>query len=167
VTAAVAGIVTVLLGLVLAGLAALTHGSQEHSYGGSSVPPQYSSVTQGKEYFLSVPGGIRALSDLGQDPQVMACEYLTPDGQRSSLEFTPEPGDSKATNAFGRFVAPVGGPIGVDCPGYGAVFLDGADDASADWSGAALLGAVVLLTIGLGLTLSTVRGPRVDHIAGV
>lgn len=156
---AAVGTASLLIGLLLWGIAVIAHGSQRQSFASGAVPPDLSSVTQGREYLVSVPGGVRALSDLGLDPASMTCEYVTPDGRRASLSITAEAPDTKAVNTVGRFVAPVSGRIGVDCTGYGRVFLDGADDAPTDWSGTALVAAMILLTIGGGVLLSVLRSP--------
>lgn len=153
------GAAALLLGLLLWGAAVVLHGSQKQSFARGAVPPDFSSVTEGVEYLVSVPGGVRTLSGMGLDPASLSCEYVTPSGQRAGVALTPEASDTKAVNTIGSIVAPVGGRIGVDCTGYGRVFLDGADDASTDWSGVALVAAMALLTVGAGLVLSVVRDP--------
>jgi hypothetical protein len=65
--------------------------------------------------------------------------------------------DSKATDAIGTFAAPVTGDVHLDCIGWGAVFVDDADDAGGDLAGLFLVLCVIALTLGAALGLSALR----------
>lgn len=150
-------VVVLLAGLVCAGLARVVAGTEQHSYSPGAVAPQYVTLTAGRAYHLAVPGGVDELARRGVDVTTPRCSYTVRDGSSQPLTVQASGPDTKATDVVGVFTAPVGGEVHVDCLGWGALFVDDADDASPDVSGWLLVAAIVLLTAGAGLCLSAAR----------
>lgn len=151
-------IVLLLLGVVLAALSRVAAGSERHSYSSGAVPPASVAVTGGRTYLMSVPGGVGALQAHGLDPAALRCEWSEQGSGAQALDAQFYGTGGKATNAIGSFVAPVSGAIHLDCVGWGAVFVDDADNASGDVAGLLLVLCVLALTFGATLGLSALRG---------
>lgn len=151
-----------LLGILLAGLYRVASGNERHAYSSGAVPPSSIHVTSGHSYLISVPGGVSALQDHDLNPSGLRCEWSSGGSATQALSVQLYGPDSKATDAIGTFAAPVGGQIHVDCIGWGAVFVDDADDASGDLAGLFLLLCVIVLTFGAGLGLSALRLHHAD-----
>lgn len=156
-----AGVVLLLLGIALAGLSRVVAGTEHHSFAPGAVPPSSVRVTSGQQYLLSVPGGVDALQARGTDPSTLRCQWSSAGGAVKTLDIQPGGADTKATNAIATFTAPLTGAIHVDCTGWGAVFVDDADNASGDLAGLLLLLCIVAFTLGAGLGLSALR----SHLA--
>lgn len=152
-----AGVVLLALGIVLAGLSRVAAGTEHHSFAPGAVPPSSAHVTSGHQYLLSVPGGVDALSARGTDPATLRCQWSAAGTAAKSLDIEPGGPDTKATNAIASFTAPVTGAVHVDCTGWGAVFVDDADNASGDLAGLFLVLCIVAFTLGSGLALSALR----------
>jgi hypothetical protein len=151
-------ILLLLIGIVLAGLSRIASGGERHAYASGAVPPSSVHVTAGETYLLSVPGGVRALQDHGLDPSSLTCQWSRQGGTSQSLKVQLYGAGSKATDAIGTFSGPVTGQVYVTCTGWGAMFVDDADDASGDRAGLLLVLCVVALTLGATLGLSALRG---------
>ncbi len=170
-TRAVAAVVALLLGLAMLGVWRVVSGNQDLPFDKGATPPSSVQVTKGRSYTLAVPGGVPALIAHGMptrstgDQQVVALECTwspssaqqAGSGARSPLTVQPETVGTKAENDVGRFFAPITGRIGVDCAGWGPVFVPNSDDRPHDWAGTALLLATILLTVGAALALSELR----------
>ncbi len=159
-TSPAVAVAVLVAGLVLAALVRVVGGTEQHSWSPGAVAPEFARLTAGKTYQLAVPGGIKDLTDRGIDVTTPRCSYTVRGGTGRPLAVTAEGADTKATNTVGRFAAPVTGEVHVDCLGWGALFVDDADDASPDVAGWLLVLAVVLLTVGAGLGLSALRAGR-------
>jgi hypothetical protein len=157
-----------LIGLAALGLWRVTSGSQNLPFDDGAVPPSSVQVTKNVTYSLAVPGGVQAMmahgvparSTAGQQVLALQCTWSSTDANGTSgltLDVTAESTSTKAENTVGHFVAPITGRIHVDCAGWGAVFVPDSDDRPYDWSGLALLVAVVALTVGAALGLSELR----------
>jgi hypothetical protein len=152
--------VALLVGVTCAGLAWVFSATESHAYTHGPAP-QVVHLSSGRQYLLSVPGGYRALVKRANvlTPQ---CTY-TPqptDGAAATLPLAVEPfgADTKATNAVGSFVAPMTGDLRIECLGWGAVYVDDADDSSFDMSTLLVAVASVALFVAVGLGLSALRG---------
>jgi hypothetical protein len=154
---AAAAVVLLALGIVLAGLSRVVAGTEHHSFAPGAVPPSSVHVTSGHQYRLSVPGGVDALSARGTDPSTLRCRWSSAGRATNTLDIEASGADTKATNVIASFTAPATGAIHVDCTGWGAVFVDDADNASADLAGLFLVLCVVAFTLGSGLGLSALR----------
>jgi hypothetical protein len=148
------------LGAVFAVAYRVASGSERHSYSAGAVPPGTVTVTAGRTYQLAVPGGAGALQDRGLDPAHVRCSWSTPGTPERALHARMGEANSKATNVIGTFVSPFSGAIHVDCRGWGAVFVDDADNASTDVAGLFLVLCIAALTLGAALGLSTLRSRR-------
>ena len=147
----------------------LLAGSARHSYSSGAVPPASARVTFARNYELAVPGGVRALVSRGVNPDTLACLWSGSSAVSQKLTITVAGSDTKATDVIATFVAPTSGPISVDCLGWGAVFVDDADDAAPDVAGTFLVLCVLALAVGLPLGLSALRersGAGDDDSAG-
>jgi hypothetical protein len=150
-------VVLLVLGILLAGLYRVTSGTERHSFASDAVPPATVHVTAGHDYLISVPGGVSALRDHDLSPSGLRCEWSTGGSATQALSVQLYGPESKATDAIGTFGAPVTGDIHIDCIGWGAVFVDNADDASGDLAGLFLVLCVIALTFGAALGLSALR----------
>jgi hypothetical protein len=161
--------VLILAGLLLLGLYRLIGGTEPHAYAPGATPPNSVQVTAGHTYRLSVPGGVKALHAQGLQQGTLRCSLTGTDGIPQPLTLTRESDGTRATNVVASFTAPAGGPVHADCTGWGAMFVDDADDAPADTAGWCLLGSIVALTVGVGLALSAARSrldaPRAEESA--
>lgn len=155
-------IALLILGLACAALFRVLAGTEHHSYSSGAVAPQTWHLTQGKVYQLAVPGGVRALERRGIDVTAPRCTYAPTGAPVRSLSVTAEGSGTKATNVLATFVAPESGDIHVDCLGWGALFIDDADSATADLSGWMLVASVLALTGGFGLGVSALRSAGGD-----
>jgi len=165
---AVAATILIILGIGLAALALLAHGSERLSYGGSQ-PSQYVHLTAGRTYTLAVPGGIKAMNDKGIEQASIPCAMTFADGRPSqNLELTAESADSRAINVFARFTSAVTAQVHIECADLGTVFVDDADDAPHDLAFLYLTLCAIALTVGAGLLMSLLRHtphPRRDAVA--
>jgi hypothetical protein len=165
VVVAVAGL---LIGLAALGLWRVASGSQNLPFDDGAAPPPSVQVTKNVTYSLAVPGGVPAMtahgvparSTAGQQVLALQCTWSSTDANGTSglpLDVTAESTSTKAENTVGHFVAPITGRIHVDCAGWGAMFVPDSADRAFDWSGLALVVAVVALTVGAALGLSELR----------
>lgn len=152
-----AGVVLLLAGIVFAGLYRITAGTEAHAFAPGAVPPATVRVTSGDQYLISVPGGVAALQRRGTNPSTLTCQWSAPGAASRALEIQAAGAGTKATNAVASFTAPVTGAVHVDCTGWGAVFVDDADNAPGDLSGLYLVLCVFAFTLGAGLALSALR----------
>ncbi|HZY75826.1 MAG TPA: hypothetical protein VFE40_05875 [Jatrophihabitantaceae bacterium] len=157
-----AAVVLLVVGILLAGLYRVTSGTERHSYASDAVPPANVHVTVGHSYLISVPGGVAALQDHGLSPSGLRCEWSTGGSAVQPLSVQLYGPDAKATDAIGTFTASVTGDVHIDCTGWGAVFVDDADDAGGDLAGLFLVLCVIALTIGAALGLSALRSRYSD-----
>ena len=147
----------------------LLAGSARHSYSSGAVPPASARVTSGRSYELAAPGGVRALASRGVNPDTLSCLWSAGSAVSQKLSITVAGSGTKATDVIATFVAPTSGSISVDCLGWGAVFVDDANDAAPDVAGAFLVLCVLALAVGLPLGLSAWRdgsGAGDDDSAG-
>lgn len=161
--AVVAGVAMMFACVLLFGVAAVLAGTERHSYVGGALPPNEVAVTQGRSYQISIHGGVKALTERSINPTGLQCEWSSQGSGSQLLELNPENGESKATNTVATFVAPITGPIHVDCIGSGPVFIDDAKDASFDYAGLFLLLGMIVFALGLLVLASpklTFRSPR-------
>jgi hypothetical protein len=159
-TRAALAAVALLVGVTCAGLAWVFATTESHAYAHGPAP-QSVHVSSGHHYLLSVPGGYRALVNRA-NVQAPQCTYTpdSADGSAATLPLAVEPfgGDTKATNAVAAFVAPTTGEVHVECLGWGAVFVDDADDSGFDVYTLLVAVASVALLAAVGLGLSALRG---------
>jgi hypothetical protein len=163
-TRAALAAVALLVGVTCAGLAWVFAATESHAYAHGPAP-QTVHLSSGRQYLLSVPGGYRALVNRAnvQTPQ---CTYTpeSADGGAGALPLAVDPfgADTKATNAVASFVAPTSGEVRVECLGWGAVYVDDADDSGFDVSTLLVAVASVTLLAAVGLGLSALRGVLVE-----
>lgn len=159
-TRAALAAVALLVGVTCAGLAWVFAATESHAYAHGPAP-QTVRLTSGRQYLLSVPGGYRALVNRAnvQTPQ---CTYTpqSPDGGAATLALSVNPfgADTKATNAVADFIAPTSGDVHIECLGWGAVYVDDADDSGFDVATLLVAVASVTLLAAVGLGLSALRG---------
>jgi hypothetical protein len=140
--------------ILLAGLYRVSDGTERHSYNAGAVPPSSVELTSGRTYEISVPGGRDALAKRGVSPSVAQCSLSQASSANQVLKVTPLSADVRPTHAIASFVAPVSGRVHIDCAGWGAVYVDDADDAGWDYAGLFLLLATICLTAGVALGMS-------------
>jgi hypothetical protein len=160
------GVLCLILWRVLSGDSGLPYRSD------ASAPPT-AQVTKNKVYSLAVPGGVRVLRDRGV-PTVAAqnsellnlqCTYSGGGSVPRALAVNAESTQTKAENTVAHFIAPLTGPIHVDCDGWGTMFIPDSDNRPADTAGWLLVIATVTLTIGAGLGLSALRTSHAQRSA--
>jgi hypothetical protein len=149
--------VLIIAGLVFGAAFRILSGAEHHAYSTGALPPSSSHVTAGNTYELSVPGGVKALQKRGANVSAPACAWSVDGSASQALTATASGTSTKATDVVATFIAPYTGKIRVDCIGWGAMYIDDADDTSADTSGWFLVFAVAALTLGVGLGLAALR----------
>jgi hypothetical protein len=157
--------VLLLLGVVLAAAFRLVSGTEHRAYAVGAAAPTAVRVTQGTGYQLATPGGVQTALERGlaQVPGsngsgarlALDCTWSVNGSAGQALPVVSEQVDTKAINTVGTFIAPVSGALSVRCSGLGAMYVAGA--GGSDPGGWLLLGAVVTLTLGVGLGLSALR----------
>jgi hypothetical protein len=152
----------VAIGLLVAGLALaasyrVVSGTEHTAYASGGLPATGAQVTEGKTYGLSVPGGVDELRKRGANVNSPECSWSVPGGASQVLSAQASGADTKAINVVATFTSPVTGPIAVTCAGWGAMYIDDADNAPADVAGWLLVLAVIALTVGVGLGVSALR----------
>jgi hypothetical protein len=156
----------VLIGLASFGAWRVLSGSEDLPFADGATPPSSALVTKDKTYSLAVPGGVRAMlaggvpvaAANGNQTISLQCTWATGDTtDAQTLTVAAESTSTKAENTVGHFDAPITGRIHVNCDGWGAMFIPDSEDRSADWSGWALLIAIITLTVGGALALSELR----------
>ena len=151
------GVLAVLLvgaAVLLAGLYRVADGTEHHSYNSGAVPPMTVKLTSGRTYEISVPGGRDALQRRGISTQLTQCSLTQGSSGQRVLKVTPVSADVRATHAVATFTSSVSGPVHIDCAGWGAVYVDDADDAGWDYAGLFLLLTTVCLTVAVALGVS-------------
>jgi len=154
---AIVAAILLLAGLGFAAVYRVVSGTEHQSYSAGAVPPASSHVTAGKTYELAVPGGVATLKRNGANVTSPQCEWSLPGSGSQLLQATAGGADTKAINVVATFVSPVTGNIRVDCSGWGAMYIDDADNTPADTAGWFLLLAVLSLAVGAGLGVSALR----------
>jgi hypothetical protein len=154
---AVVAVLLMVAGLVLTGAFRVISGTEHQAFSVGAVPPSSVHVTAGKTYQLSVPGGVGALARRGADVGSGVCEWTAPGGASQALQVQAGGAGTKATNTVATFVAPTTGDIQVSCAGWGAMYVDDADNAKPDLAGWFLVAGVLALALGLPLGVSALR----------
>jgi hypothetical protein len=164
----VGGIVLVLAGTACWALYGLQAGREHRAYAHGGPPPAYVQLTEGHTYWLSVPGGVRHLDEVGVQVSSLQCTAAEPGQTPGALSVTPQTKGTKATDEIASFFSGVTGNLHIECAGVGTVFVSGGAADGFDWAGLWLILASVLLVIGIPLTLSgrrllPDRPPRARH----
>jgi hypothetical protein len=146
--------------VLLTGLYRVADGAEHHSYNAGAVPPMTVKLTSGHTYEISVPGGRDALKKRGISTQVAQCSWTQGPSGKRILKVTPVSADVRATHAIATFTSPVSGAVHIDCAGWGAAYVDDADDSGWDYAGLFLLLATTCLTaaVALGISALYARG---------
>jgi hypothetical protein len=161
-TRAAAATGLIIAGLLLAALYRIVSSSEHHSFSAGPVAPNTAHVTQGKQYTLSTPGGVKRLKQHGIEVTTPQCEWSVGGSASQALTVTAAGEFTKASNVVATFVAPFTGDLHFDCLGWGPMYVDNADNASADIAGWSLLLAVIMLTAGVALGLAALRSAGVE-----
>jgi hypothetical protein len=152
----------IIAALLLGALYRILSGTEHHSFDKGAVAPNSARVTLGQTYTLSVPDGVRALTARGVEVKTPQCEWSVDGSASQALTVVAAGEGTKAINVVATFVSPYTGDIHVDCLGWGSMFVDDADNASADYAGWFLLLATISLTAGVALGLAALRSAGVD-----
>lgn len=167
---AVIAVVLLLAAVLFGGLYRVADSLEKHSYNSGAVPPDTVTLTQGRTYQISVPGGRKALDKRGISTKAGLCSLSQPSGVTENLTVTPLSNDVRPTNAIATFVAPLSGPVHIDCGPWGAVYIDDADNTGWDYAGLFLLLTAICLTLAVALGLSALyarHGHKVGGSVGV
>jgi hypothetical protein len=156
-------VVLLLAAVLFGGLYRVADGLERHSYNSGAVPPDKVTLTQGRTYQISVPGGRKALAQRGISTSVAQCSVTQPSGVSQHLNVTLLSTDVRPTNAIATFVAPVGGSVHIDCGPWGAVYVDDADNSGWDYAGLFLLLTALCLTLAVALGLSALYARHGDQ----
>lgn len=157
-------VVLLLAAVLFGGLYRVADGLEKHSYNAGAVPPDRVTLTQGRTYQISVPGGRKALAERGISTSVAQCSATLPSGVSQHLSVTPLSSDVRPTNAIATFVAPVSGSVHLDCGPWGAVYIDDADNGGWDYAGLFLLLTAICLTLAVALGLSALYARHGDQV---
>ena len=151
--------VALLIATVLfAGLYRVANGVEKHSFNAGAVPPDTVVLTSGHAYEISVPGGRKALENRGVSVAQAQCTWSDSASQGSAnaqvLAVTVLSADVRPTHALATFVAPVSGRVHIDCAGWGAVYVDDADNSGWDYAGLFLVLTTICLTLAVAVGFS-------------
>ena len=155
-----AGVALLVFAIVCSGGYRLASADEHHSFAASGVPPATSRVTAGATYLLAVPGGMATLARAGLGAAHLQCQWSAPGSGAQFLAVTPLDPGTKATDAVATFLGPYSGPVSVNCLGWGAMFVDDADDAPTDYAGMLLLLATIGFTLAVPFLLAGARNRR-------
>lgn len=160
------------LGLMFAVFYRIADGSEHHSYNSGALAPTTVHVTAGRQYEISVSGGVKAVQ-AHVDPASITCTYRLGGGAQASLAVSPLGSDTRTLHAVATFVSPKTGDVHIDCAGLaGGVYVDDADNTPADLAGLFVLLTTIALTLGAALGLSelyrrsTARRGEHDQVEG-
>lgn len=146
--------VALLVAVAFLGLWRIADGSQNHAYDSGPMPPTTVALTVGKTYQLSTVDGPDELAVRGVLNQSDACTWSTAGEAAQTLAVTPLTADSRSTHVVATFIGPAAGDVHIECPAWGAVWVDDSDDAPTDLAGLFLVVAVITLTAGVILALT-------------
>ena len=147
-------VVLVVAAALFAGLYRVADGAEKHSYNSGAVPPTTVRLTQGHSYEISVPGGRDALANRGIATAQAQCSWSQEGRPDEVLNVTAISAGVRPTHAIATFVAPVSGQVHINCPEWGAVYVDDSDDSGWDYAGLFLVLTAICLTLGVALLLS-------------
>jgi hypothetical protein len=144
----VIGLVLVLFALVLFAASRVITAGQRHAYDPGATPPAIYTLTAGKVYQLSTPGGVPKLtkSGLSLGDNSLSCTASAEDGRENPLSIQSTKNDDRDLTVFATFQAASTGPVHISCVAISKVFVDDADSASRDTAG-----LLVVLCTGLGV----------------
>ena len=162
VTRAAAAVGLIVAALLLGALFRILSGTEHHAYAAGALAPDSTHVTVGETYTLSAPGGVKALMARGVDVNTAQCEWSVNGSASQALTVAAAGQGTKAVNVVGTFVAPYTGNLHVDCIGWGPMFLDDAAGSAPDYAGWLLLLATICLTLGIALSIASIRAIGAD-----
>jgi len=160
------GVIAVVLlfaAALFGGLYRVADGLEKHSYNAGAVPPDTVTLTQGRTYQISVPGGRKALASRGISTSVGQCSVTQASGASQHLQVTVLSNDLRPTNTIATFVSPLSGSVHLDCGPWGAVYVDDADNRGWDYAGLFLLLTAICLTLAVALGLSALYARHSDR----
>jgi hypothetical protein len=160
---AAAAVVLVVAAAVLFGLYRIASGSEHHSYSSGTLPPSTVRLNAGTTYHLSVRGGVDEVTRRGGSLAAPPCTWSTGGGAPQGLAVAVESAQTKATNTVASFVAPASGDVRIECPGWGAVFVDDAANSAPDVAGWFLVLGGIALAVGVPLGLSALRARSLER----
>jgi hypothetical protein len=147
----------IIAALLFGALYRIVSGTEHHAFAPGAVAPSAVHLTAGKNYMLSVPGGVKDLQARHIDVATPQCEWSVGGAASQALTVTAAGTGTKATDVVGTFVAPYTGELHIDCLGWGPMFVDDADNSAPDAAGWLLLLATISLTAGVALALAVLR----------
>ena len=162
---AAAAVVLVAVGLFGCGMYRVLSQTEHHAYSASGSAPKTVRLTAGNQYILSVRGGSQALLDRGVSATSPNCTWSVGGAEPQALTVSPGGSSAKGTNAVATFVSPYTGDLHIECTGFGGVYVDNADNTTADTAGWYLFGGVLALTIGAGIGVSAAREAALRNAA--
>jgi hypothetical protein len=150
------GVVVLLLGLVVFGGSRVVAAGERHAYDKGAVPPATYHLTAGKDYQLSAPGGVAALTKAGllATGDALNCRATDSAGVETRLSIQSTKDDERSLTQFATFEATKTGSVHVSCAGLTRVFVDDADDAGSDVAGGLMVLSIVLAFIGVAAIAS-------------
>jgi hypothetical protein len=160
---AVAATALTITAVVLFGLYRIGNGSEHHAYSSGTLPAATARLNAGTTYHLAVRGGVDEIARRGGSLAAPPCVWSVADGASQGLTVSVENAQTKAVNTVASFVAPASGDIRIECPGWGAVFVDDAEDSASDAAGWFLALGTLALAIGVPLGLSALRARSLER----
>lgn len=164
---AVAAALSLIAALMYLILFRIADSTEQHAFNRGWLPPEDAALTSGQRYQLSVRGGVDALAKRGVTVTSTQCSWSSDGSTSQPLAVTPLARDSHALNVVAVFVAPISGPVHVECAKWGPVSIDDSDDSGVDVAGFFVLLAIGCLVSGSVLGLSVLHrrstGPGGRH----
>ncbi len=151
----------IVLGIVFAVLYRYENSRETHSYNDGGAAPVYVHLTDGKQYEISTPGGMDALTKAGSSASALNCSYTPQDGAATTALTTTSLGaGTRTTHAVATFTSPVTGLVRVECRALQSVYIDDADNVGGDPAGLFLLLCTITLSVGAMFGLSALYWRR-------
>jgi hypothetical protein len=149
------GVVIVVLAMVFFAAARLVAGSQRHAYDRRATPPPTYHLSAGRTYQLSSADSVKTLIGRGAlNKDTLSCSTVSTDGVQQPLTIDSTITDDRSLHLFATFRSAITGDVHVTCASIGDVFVDDADDAATDWSGALVLLSTLLGVLGVIVMMS-------------
>jgi hypothetical protein len=168
----IAGVALLLLAMVVFGGSRVLAAGQRHAYDSRATPPATYRLTAGKDYQLSAPGGVAALTKAGLlvTGETVNCTSTDSAGVQRPLIIQSTKDDDRDLTEVATFQTDSTGTMHISCAGISKVFVDDADNAAADIAGSLMLLTIVLGVLGVlaaasgGYALSNERAASSERV---
>jgi hypothetical protein len=152
---ALLAVLLIVLGILFSVLYRMQNSSEHHSFNAGARQPASVHITAGKQYEISIPGGLTQAAADGISIGSVRCTYTAPgSGNSQPFDITALGAGSRTVHAVATFIGPATGDFRINCAELPQTFVDDADNGAADPAGLFILVATIAFTLGAALGLS-------------